>query len=133
MVFDNWQPCLQGVARLHLTIQLPATPPQGAQISSSVHLEDLASGEPSIRRTQLLALKLIPALTFRDRGLQEPIRMEVQSLRVMTSGAGTLGVQHRNLSWIFWLVLPFAAQRSHVTRPKQMAHLSCPPTTTTRP
>lgn len=31
-----------------------------------------------------------------------------------------LGVQHRNLSWIFWLVLPFAAQRFQVAGLKQM-------------
>lgn len=54
--------------------------------------------------------------------------MEVQSLRVMTSGAGTLGVQHRNLSWIFWLVLPLAAQRSQVAGPKRMPNRSYPPT-----
>lgn len=114
MFFASWQPCLQEVARLHLTLQLPITP------RGSVHLGDLAPGseaQPS------------PALTFGDRGLLEPIRMEVQSLRVMTSGAGTVGVQHRNLSWIFWLVLPFAAQRSHVARPKWMANLSYPPIT----
>lgn len=54
----------------------------------------------------------IPAPTFLGRRRLRALQMED-----VTLGAGLLGTtaQDRNLSWIFWLVLPFAARDTTCT------------------
>lgn len=54
MFLANWQPCLQGVARLCLTIQLPAI--SRGSIRSSVHQEDLVPGSEAHTSSHLRRL-----------------------------------------------------------------------------
>lgn len=58
--FANWQPCLKGLARLHLTIQFLH------QGSEKVHLEDLAPGSEAHASSHLL--RQGSAGTHSDRG-----------------------------------------------------------------